>query len=138
MMPAMASLAAKSESELQAQLQATLNVLPAYTWYADPSGALTFVNKRHAGWFLTFGILLTVLGVVCVRKAQTATTFSILALGAQDKIGSQVTEDARVTCNKRAATVATRQSRYSVAQTTGIPVAAEFGNFVQSDPGKRR
>jgi PAS domain S-box-containing protein len=29
-----------------AQLQAILNVLPAYTWYATPSGALTFVNKR--------------------------------------------------------------------------------------------
>src|SRR5208337_4952343 len=28
------------------QLQATLNVIPAYTWYAAPSGALTFVNKR--------------------------------------------------------------------------------------------
>jgi PAS domain S-box-containing protein len=28
------------------QLQATLNVIPAYTWYADPSGALTFVNER--------------------------------------------------------------------------------------------
>lgn len=28
-----------------------------------------------------FGILLTILGVVCVAKAQTATTFSILALG---------------------------------------------------------
>ena len=31
--------------------------------------------------FLLFGILLTVLGVVCIGKAQTATTFSILALG---------------------------------------------------------
>src|SRR5580658_7981276 len=29
-----------------AQLQATLNVVPTYTWYAAPSGALTFVNKR--------------------------------------------------------------------------------------------
>jgi uncharacterized membrane protein HdeD (DUF308 family) len=32
-------------------------------------------------WFLVFGILLTILGVVCIGKAQTATTFSILALG---------------------------------------------------------
>jgi PAS domain S-box-containing protein len=63
MMPAMASLAAKSESELQAQLQATLNIIPAYSWYADPSGALTFVNKRHADYLglpkdhpLRFGI----------------------------------------------------------------------------------
>jgi PAS domain S-box-containing protein len=31
---------------LEAQLQATLNVIPAYTWYALPSGALTFVNER--------------------------------------------------------------------------------------------
>jgi len=37
--------------------------------------------RKSWGWFLTFGILLTVLGVVCVGKAQTATTFSILALG---------------------------------------------------------
>src|ERR1700728_1648166 len=34
--------------ELVAQLQAILNVLPAYTWYAAPSGALIFVNKRTA------------------------------------------------------------------------------------------
>jgi len=37
--------------------------------------------RRSWGWFLTFGILLVVLGVVCVGKAQTATTFSILVLG---------------------------------------------------------
>ena len=30
------------------QLQAILNVLPAYTWYAAPRGALTFVNTRTA------------------------------------------------------------------------------------------
>ena len=30
------------------QLRATLNVIPAYTWYATPSGALTFVNERGA------------------------------------------------------------------------------------------
>ncbi len=33
---------------LEAQLRATLNVIPAYTWYAGPSGALTFVNERSA------------------------------------------------------------------------------------------
>jgi PAS domain S-box-containing protein len=33
---------------LEAQLQATLNVIPAYTWYALPSGGLTFVNERAA------------------------------------------------------------------------------------------
>jgi PAS domain S-box-containing protein len=46
----MVSLANKSESGREAQLQATLNMIPAYTWYADPSGALTFVNKRHADY----------------------------------------------------------------------------------------
>jgi PAS domain S-box-containing protein len=34
----------------EAQLQAILNVLPAYTWYAAPSGGLTFVNKRTADY----------------------------------------------------------------------------------------
>jgi uncharacterized membrane protein HdeD (DUF308 family) len=37
--------------------------------------------RKSWGWFLVLGILLTILGVVCVGKAQTATTFSILALG---------------------------------------------------------
>lgn len=37
--------------------------------------------RKSWGWFLIFGILLTILGVACVVKAQTATTFSILALG---------------------------------------------------------
>ena len=35
---------------LEAQLQATLNIIPAYTWYAAPSGALTFVNERCADY----------------------------------------------------------------------------------------
>src|SRR6266481_58387 len=35
---------------LEAQLQATLNVIPAYTWYAAPSGGLTFVNARCADY----------------------------------------------------------------------------------------
>ena len=46
-----------------AQLQAILNVIPAYTWYAAPSGGLTFVNKRTADYLglakdhpLRFGI----------------------------------------------------------------------------------
>jgi PAS domain S-box-containing protein len=34
----------------EARLQATLNVIPAHTWYAAPSGALTFVNKRTADY----------------------------------------------------------------------------------------
>jgi uncharacterized membrane protein HdeD (DUF308 family) len=37
--------------------------------------------RKSWTWFLAAGILLTVLGVLCVGKAQTATTFSILALG---------------------------------------------------------
>jgi len=37
--------------------------------------------RKSWGWFLVFGILLMILGATCVGKAQTATTFSILALG---------------------------------------------------------
>jgi PAS domain S-box-containing protein len=64
-MPAMASPGHESRSKqvLGAQLRATLDVIPAYTWYADPSGALTFVNKRLADYLgltkdhpLRFGI----------------------------------------------------------------------------------
>ena len=55
----------KSESKqlLEAQLRATLDVIPAYTWYAAASGALTFVNERTADYLglpkdhpLRFGI----------------------------------------------------------------------------------
>src|SRR6478735_1140578 len=60
-------LARLREVEVQpgfvAQLQATLNVIPAHTWYAAPSGGLTFVNKRTADYLglpkdhpLRFGI----------------------------------------------------------------------------------
>jgi PAS domain S-box-containing protein len=34
----------------KAQVQAILNVTPAHTWYASPSGGLTFVNKRTADY----------------------------------------------------------------------------------------
>lgn len=37
--------------------------------------------RKSWGWFLVSGILLMILGVLCIGKAQTATTFSILALG---------------------------------------------------------
>jgi len=37
--------------------------------------------RKSWGWFLVFGILLMILGATCVGKAQTATRFSILALG---------------------------------------------------------
>src|SRR6266566_3118084 len=54
---------AEEQSIFLAQLQASLNVIPAYTWYAAPSGGLTFVNKRTADYLglpkdhpLRFGI----------------------------------------------------------------------------------
>jgi len=37
--------------------------------------------RKSWGWFFVFGALLMVLGFVCIGKAQSATTFSILALG---------------------------------------------------------
>jgi uncharacterized membrane protein HdeD (DUF308 family) len=37
--------------------------------------------RKSWGWFLVLGIVLVLLGVVCVGKAQGATTFSILTLG---------------------------------------------------------
>src|SRR5260370_22945604 len=37
-------------SPLAAQLKDTLNMIPAYAWYAVPSGALTFVNERSADY----------------------------------------------------------------------------------------
>ena len=33
-----------------AQLQATLALVPAHVWYASPNGALTFVNQRTADY----------------------------------------------------------------------------------------
>jgi PAS domain S-box-containing protein len=54
---------AEEQSRFLAQLQASLNVIPAYTWYAAPSGGLSFVNKRTADYLglpkdhpLRFGI----------------------------------------------------------------------------------
>src|ERR1700733_4230528 len=54
---------AEVQPGFMAQVQAILNVLPAYTWYAAPSGALTFVNTRTADYLgipndhpLRFGI----------------------------------------------------------------------------------
>ena len=48
---------------LEARLRATLNVIPANTWYATPTGTLTFVNERAADYMglptdhpLRFGI----------------------------------------------------------------------------------
>src|SRR6266481_2332138 len=54
---------AQEQSRFLAELRASLNVIPAYTWYAAPSGGLTFVNKRTADYLglpedhaLRFGI----------------------------------------------------------------------------------
>jgi PAS domain-containing protein len=54
---------AEEQSGFLAQLRATLNVIPAYAWYAAPSGGLAFVNKRTADYLglpkdhpLRFGI----------------------------------------------------------------------------------
>ncbi len=33
---------------LEAQLQATLDKIPAHTWYGNPTGGLTFVNRLGA------------------------------------------------------------------------------------------
>jgi PAS domain S-box-containing protein len=38
------------DESLKAQLQATLNMIPAFTWYAGSSGALLFVNARCADY----------------------------------------------------------------------------------------
>jgi PAS domain S-box-containing protein len=38
------------DESLKAQLQATLDLIPAFTWYAAPSGALLFVNSRSADY----------------------------------------------------------------------------------------
>jgi PAS domain S-box-containing protein len=43
-------VAQQQHSPLEAQLQDTLNVVPAHVWYAAPSGALTFVNQRCADY----------------------------------------------------------------------------------------
>src|SRR6202158_1917182 len=38
------------DESLKAQLQATLDMIPAFTWLAAPSGALFFVNSRCADY----------------------------------------------------------------------------------------
>jgi len=43
-----ASSASAPNSPFAKQLRETLNAIPAYAWYAAPSGALIFVNKRAA------------------------------------------------------------------------------------------
>src|ERR1700686_675698 len=38
------------DESLKAQLQATLDMVPAFTWFAAPSGAVLFVNSRGADY----------------------------------------------------------------------------------------
>src|SRR6476620_7004263 len=38
------------DQTLEAQLRATLNMIPASMWYATPSGGLVFVNARAADY----------------------------------------------------------------------------------------
>jgi PAS domain S-box-containing protein len=38
------------QDSLETRLQASLNMIPAHTWYAVPSGAITFVNQRTADY----------------------------------------------------------------------------------------
>src|SRR5258707_12772705 len=40
----------RMDESLTAQLRAMLDTIPAYTWYAAPSGALLFVNSRGADY----------------------------------------------------------------------------------------
>src|SRR6202140_5593478 len=40
--------ASGQEPSLAAQLRKMLNTIPEYTWYALPSGVLTFVNEGYA------------------------------------------------------------------------------------------
>ena len=54
---------AQKRLPLGPELQLALNLIPAHTWYAVPSGALTFVNERTADYLglpkdhpLRFGI----------------------------------------------------------------------------------
>jgi len=51
-MPAMALPGHESEPKqiVGTQLRKTLNTIPAYTWYAVPSGTLTFVNEAYADY----------------------------------------------------------------------------------------
>jgi formate hydrogenlyase transcriptional activator len=41
---------AQKRLPLGAELQLTLNLIPAHTWYAAPSGALTFMNERGSDY----------------------------------------------------------------------------------------
>src|SRR6266481_1954201 len=42
--------AAQPPDRVGPQLLATLNLIPAHTWYANPSGVLTFLNERGSDY----------------------------------------------------------------------------------------
>jgi hypothetical protein len=60
--------ATQQQPSLEAQLQATLNVIPAYTSYAGPSGALTLVNQRTADYI---GLRKTILCASVLTRTQS-------------------------------------------------------------------
>ena len=67
-------------SPFDAQLQATLNLVPAYAWYALPSGALTFVNERTPIILVCLEIILS--DTVAPRtQSGTLTRFCIRTIG---------------------------------------------------------
>jgi PAS domain-containing protein len=47
-----AGSATQKPPPLRAELQAALNLIPAHSWYAVPSGALTFLNERGSDYYL--------------------------------------------------------------------------------------
>jgi hypothetical protein len=64
-------------SPLEAQLQATLNIVPAYAWYALPNGALTFVNERTADFLVSQEIILSVAVQTLARIGTPTSLFCI-------------------------------------------------------------
>jgi hypothetical protein len=48
--PPQSAVAPVWNGSLEAWLQRPLNLVPAHTWYAAPTGVLTFVNERTADY----------------------------------------------------------------------------------------
>src|SRR6266478_1714526 len=48
--PDLVLLRGVSPDRVGPQLQATLNLIPAHTWYANPTGVLTFLNERGSDY----------------------------------------------------------------------------------------
>lgn len=74
-------------SPLEAQLQATLNIVPAHAWYALPHGALTFVNERTAGYLGLPKIILFV-SVQAPARIGTPTSFFCIRMIAKRRAES--------------------------------------------------